>query len=500
VTHVEDPLAAIDVGTNAVRFKLARPRADGALETLHEERDPVRPGEGVFKTGSIPDEVADRLLATLRRYGAVCRRHRARVRAVATSAVREARNGNDIVRRARREAGLDLEVISGREEARLICLGVLEGTPSGTRSLVVDVGGGSTEVAVADGVVPAELYSLALGAVRLTELFRTAGEVTARKLELMREYASEVAERGIPQRIRPALRRGIGSSGTIRAVVSFAASPGTAHATLAQLAHAVDDLADMGAAQRRTRFDPKRAEIIVAGAVVLEAVARRLGLASIAATERGLRDGVLIDLSRRIRPNGRGQPLAEAVIGVGRWFRFDEPHARQVARAALMLFDTLARAHRLPAAARAHLEAAALLHDVGHALGYQRHHKHTQYIIENVDIPGLSDRERGIVARIARFHRRSPPDTAHAGMQGLSLSTAQVVRKLSTILRVADALDRSHHQPARKLSARLTPGACLVRIGAAGPVDLELWDAAHETALFRRVFGRRLVIQVERAR
>ncbi len=147
----EPVLAAIDVGTNAVRLELARLLANGSVELLHQERDPVRPGEGVFRTGVIPREVADRLLSTLRRYGALCRRYHAQVRAVATSAVREAKNRDEIVRRARDEAGLRLEVISGVEEARLITLGVLWGKPPSARSLCVDIGGGSTEVASALG-------------------------------------------------------------------------------------------------------------------------------------------------------------------------------------------------------------------------------------------------------------------------------------------------------------------------------------------------------------
>jgi exopolyphosphatase/guanosine-5'-triphosphate,3'-diphosphate pyrophosphatase len=153
LTH-ERVLAAIDLGTNAIRLEIARPLPDGSLETLHQERDPVRPGEGVFATGLIPKKVADRVMATLSRYAALCRRYKARVRAVATSAVREAKNSDEIVRRARREAGTELEVVSGREEARLICLGVLAGRPPRARSLLVDIGGGSTEVATAEGVHP----------------------------------------------------------------------------------------------------------------------------------------------------------------------------------------------------------------------------------------------------------------------------------------------------------------------------------------------------------
>ena len=165
-TTLQPVLAAIDVGTNAVRLELARPDADGALETLHQERDPIRPGEGVFTTGRMPEETADRLLSTLRRYAALCRRHKARVRAVATSAMRDARNSQEIVQRVREEAGLNLEVVSGKEEARLICLGVLHRKPEHVRSLVVDIDGGSTEVALATGERPDDLWSLSCATAR----------------------------------------------------------------------------------------------------------------------------------------------------------------------------------------------------------------------------------------------------------------------------------------------------------------------------------------------
>jgi exopolyphosphatase/guanosine-5'-triphosphate,3'-diphosphate pyrophosphatase len=213
----------------------------------------------------------------------------------------------------------------------------------------------------------------------------------------------------------------------------------------------------------------------------------------VTAVERGLRHGVLIDMLRRGGREPRdGSPVADAALVLGRRFYFDEGHATQVARLALVLFDALAAVHNLPMAVRAFLEAAALLHDVGNAVSYQKHHRHTQYLIQNADIPGLADRERDLVARIARYHRRSPPELSHAGMEGLTASEARVVRKLATLLRVADALDRSHSQPVGRLSVLPRGDEVLLRLQARAPVDLEVWDVAHEAALFRRALGRRL--------
>lgn len=486
-------LAAIDVGTNAVRLEIAIAFSDGSLETLHTERDPVRPGEGLFKTGVISKEVAGRLASTLRRYATLCKRHGARVRAVATSALREAKNREEVVRRVKREAGLSLEVVSGREEARLICLGVLAGKPEHQRSLCIDIGGGSTEVISALGELPKDLWSIDIGAVRLTELFNVKGEVPKRQLTLMRSFVREMIEESIPHGVEGLPGAALGSSGTIGAIVAFARAEGAGHATLLEVSRTVEELADMDLEKRRKRFDPRRADIVTAGAVILESVMKHLKTATVTPVDRGLREGVLVDLVRRQKQLG-DRSLGDAAIAVGRRFGFSEAHGRQVAKLALTLFDSLAVVHKLPASARPWLETAALLHDVGHAVNYQRHHKHSFYLISNVDLPGLADRERLLVATIARFHRRSKPDATHELMAGFTTTEQRIVRKCATLLRVADSLDRSHHQPVQGLSVASRGRAVWLKVKSRQAIDLELWDVEHEVQLFREVFGRTLIV------
>jgi exopolyphosphatase/guanosine-5'-triphosphate,3'-diphosphate pyrophosphatase len=488
-------LAAIDVGTNAVRLEIARPLPDGTLETLHQERDPVRPGEGVFSGGGgiIAKPVANRLMSTLRRYAALCHRHRARVRAVATAAVREARNRDEIVRRARDEAGLDLEVVSGREEARLIGIGVLEGRPPSARSLLIDIGGGSTEIATGLGEKPTSLYSVALGAVRLTEIFGSSGRVSEARLEVMRSYAAEALREALPRRL-PGPRVAIGSSGTINAIV--AAGTDSKRLTRRRLERMVAELAGMKLAQRRKRFEPRRAETIVAGAVILEACMRHLGLEAISAVSTGLRNGVLLDLARRspAAAAAAAEGRTRAVLALGRRFGFDERHALQVARLALALFDQLADLHRLPASTRGLLEAAALLHDVGHAISPQRHHKHSFYLVTNADVAGFSDQQRQIVALVARYHRRSTPEQGRPDLEELAPGQLRLVRRLVALLRVADALDRSHSQAVLAIRASVPNGQVRVVVRARTALDLELWDVAREAAFFRQALGRRLEV------
>ncbi len=485
--------AAIDVGTNAVRLQIGRVRADGSLEILHEERDPVQPGEHLFRKGVMRKPALDRLVTTLRRYAVLCRRHHAEVRAVATSALREARNRGAILKRIQGATGLDLEVISGTEEARLICLGVLQGAKAEVPALVIDIGGGSTEVATAVGERPRRLWSLQLGGLRLTEVFG-GPRSASKRVALMRRYAAQTAEKVLPRRLDPPPKMVLGSSGTIRAVTSFAAAPGSGRATRKEIRAAIDELAEMDGAELRRRFDARRADIVLAGAIVLEAVMARLGLRTITPTGRGLRDGLLAELARRHRPAG-DRAQSEAAVEVGRRFQFDEPHARQVSRIAQALLAGVGG--RVAASPRAHtyLELAALLHDIGHAVSYHRHHRHTEYLLQHVELAGLSERERLLVGRIARFHRRSAPDLDHEALEDLPAGEARLVRRLATILRVADSLDRSHRQPITRIRALARPGVLTLHIGVRGPLDLELWDVKREVALFRRVFGRRLVVK-----
>jgi exopolyphosphatase/guanosine-5'-triphosphate,3'-diphosphate pyrophosphatase len=331
--------------------------------------------------------------------------------------------------------------------------------------------------------------------MRLSELFELHGRVRPKQLDLVREYAMETIEQGLRVESMGDLHSALGSSGSIKAVVAFAARGGK-RARLDELSLAIEELAEMSLAERKRHMDPSRASVVVAGSAILEALMLYLKLDSVRAVDRGLREGVLIDLVRRQEGRMSGASLEAAALRIGRKLRFDESHARQVRRIALQLFDELRALHKLPASARQLLDAAALLHDVGKAVSDARHHKHSYYLLTHVNIAGLPDREREIVACIARYHDRSPPDIDHAGMRGLDLPERRLVRKLATLLRVADSLDCSHHQSVLRLHATCGHKAVTLRLKTRTHVDLELWDSAHEAPLFRRVFGRKLVVRV----
>ena len=314
----------------------------------------------------------------------------------------------------------------------------------------------------------------------------------------MRSYAAEAFREQLPGRSCPRLGTAFGSSGTINAIV--AAGTDSRRLTRRRLEKMVRTLADSTLAERRRRFEPKRAEIIVAGAVILEAAMRHLGLEAVVAVTPACATACCADLVRRTpaAAAAAAEGRTQAVLALGRRFGFDERHARQVSRLALQLFDQLATLHGLPASARGLLEAAALLHDVGHAVSPSRHHKHSFYLVQNADIAGFTERERLLVALVARYHRRTPPEHGRPDLEVLSAGELRQVRRLVALLRIADALDRGHHQPVGEL--RTSQAGRRVRVAARtrAPIDLELWDVAREAAFFRAAMGRRLEVVAAR--
>jgi exopolyphosphatase/guanosine-5'-triphosphate,3'-diphosphate pyrophosphatase len=372
--------------------------------------------------------------------------------------------------------------------------------PYASRTLLIDIGGGSTEMARAEGEEPTELWSVPLGSVRLTEMFDTDESLTRERLTAIRRYAQRAIQEAIPARPTGIPRHALGSSGTIRAVCAFAAQPGSAHATRDGLTRAVEELVALGPSGRRRRFDAQRAQVLVAGAVILESLAHHLRIDSVTAVDGGLKEGLLVDLVRRSHQRRSDPLLSEAALAAGRKFSFDEAHAVFVRDLALSLYDQLEPLHQLPPDARMILEAAAVLHDVGTVVSRSRHHKHSLYLMANMDLPGLSDHERGLASLVARFHRRSPPKRDHAALAELNDVEFRLVRKLAVLVRIADAADRSRQQPVAGVDVVIGPRHAHLRLKRAPKKQLDAADLLSEEALFAAAFGRRLLVDTDRAR
>ena len=494
-------LAVVDLGSNAARLQIAAVDARGHINVLAEDRAAVRLGEQVFKTGRLSAAAIARTALALDRFARLAQRAGAEeVRAVATSAVREASNRAALIRTVKNHAGISLEVISGAEEARLVCLGVLQGEPNSERSLILDIGGGSTEIISGRGEEPESSWSLQLGSVRLTEMF-VDSDPPSRKVVKLVDEAVQDALRQVDPLLIGKHKRIIGAAGTTGAVAQLArklsgSEPISSLPVSAEQVRRVVERLRTASARERKKLgvDDQRSDIIFAGAAITEGVMRRLRVDELQITSRGLRDGVMADLVRRVvRPRGahlhQESVVLDGLRAFGRRCGYREEHAEQVAQLSLSLFDQTRELHRLGEEERSLLHAAAMLHDVGAFVSYNRHHKHTYYLLYHADLPGFTDREREVIATIARYHRRGSPKDRHEEFQRLTPEERIVVRRLAALLRVADGLDRGHRRHVRSLKVSRRGAALQIDVVAEENSELEVWSARQKADLLEEICG-----------
>jgi len=503
--------AVADVGSNALRFQLASVDQPGWYRILEQDRQPVRLGHEVFQTGRLSATSTEAALEALHGFKNLAERYQVKAfRAVATSALREASDARAFVARVK-GVGVPLEVISEEEEARLISLGIMSGLrfdlPLG---LFVDIGGGSVEVAVANRAQTFCLFSLPLGAVRLTESFIQNDPPSDKEFKELRRF--------VEQRVKPMAKRveqekftmAFGSGGTISALADsdarLAGEPKAGSLSVlrrSRLKGLLNLLKSQPLSQRAAMIagDPKRADIIVAGGIALLALMNQLGLDYIFISSRGLRDGLMVDLLRHYHPDhetpwSQDGARPESFEQVGEKYHYDAPHAYQVSQLSLNLFYQLQELHRLPEKCAAILHAAAMLHDIGLFIAYRKHHKHSYYLIKSSGAVALSKADLDLVANIARYHRKAHPSPKHLPFNQLSPSQQEVVRKLSALLRIADGLDRRHESRVKEMTCTL-PRAKGVFIRVCSPTDLKVeLEAAQEKAkLMSEVFNVETIIQ-----
>jgi exopolyphosphatase/guanosine-5'-triphosphate,3'-diphosphate pyrophosphatase len=508
-------LGAIDIGTNSFHLVVARYVGDDGFEVLDREKETVRLGHGGRDMKEIDPAAMERGLACLTRFARIAESYGATVRAVATSATREAENGDLFIKRAADEAEISIEVISGVEEARLIHLGVLQAVPVfDRRVLVIDIGGGSTEMLLGQGTAALAARSFKLGAVRLTDRYFAGGRVRPKTVKTCRADIAAVISHFAPEIERHGFDISIVSSGTAETMarmIHAATGAEQLHTyncfefTADEVAAMVDVLCSHETADRRRAvpgLEAQRADIIVAGALILDTIARRFGVERLTFSENALREGVLLDtISRRRAATGATATLGHLRDVAGRSVRQlaarcdDDPvHSAHVAMLALRLFDDLAPLHGLDRSARDYLEAAALLANVGLVVSHSKHHLHSYYVIRNSELAGFTDAEIEIVALIARYHRKSRPKLSHEGYAALDKALQRAVRILAGILRIAIGLDRSYDQRVSDVSAAIDGRAVTVRVVAEGDIDLELHAANERRDLLSNELERSIVV------
>ncbi len=503
-------VAFLDVGTNSVRLLVVRINPNRSYTVISEQKEMVRLGETSFHDGLLTESAMERTIRVIKNFCDLSRTYGAtEFVAMATSATREASNRMELIDRLKEVTGLELGIISGLEEARLIYLGVSSGHHIGRKTaLFLDIGGGSTELVLGDQKEYTYLESLKVGAIRLTTMFvkKVEGPVPENTLGKMHKYVKSSMVRAKKEIMQNKVGLAFGSSGTVvnlgEVLVRYDGTSRSGIIRHAQLKKLISYLASLDLAGRRKvpGMNPERADIIVAGAIILETVMDELNLSEIAISPRSMRDGMLMDYLGGLQefPGFRELSVRErSVVQLGRACSVDEEHARRVATIALELFDSAAKKglHILGKKDRELLRHAAFLHDVGDFISFNDHHLHSHYIICHAELLGFSSREVLIMANVAKYHRKRAPKIGSADLRDLDELDRQVVLRLSTLLRMAESLDRSHSNLVQSVRfSKVTKGSVRLIVTACGDPQLEMWRLEEDRKAFKRTFGRDLLV------
>jgi len=506
----------LDIGTNSIRLLVVRISRNKSFVVLSAQKEVVRLGEGEFIEQILQSKAMERAVMVCKKFADMARQRQAEeIIAVATSATREAANQADFIQRLKDEANLDVRVISGLEEARLIYLGIASGLHMKDRqALFVDIGGGSTELIVGDHQQHHLLDSLKLGAIRLTTMFFLPDErdpISPSRYALIQNYVRNAIVRSV-QRIQPyKIDLLLGSSGTLLNLADI-----TIHHFYKrklerddqikheQIKEMVKILCARTLEERRKMegINPERADIIIAGTAIIDTIMEDLKLKTLQLSERSLRDGLLIDYLARTDLSFSLKQLTvreRSVLQLARTVNYDEPHARQVTRLSLQLYDTAYHLglHHLGRWERELLEYAALLHDIGAFLSYQNHQMHTHYLIRNAELLGFDQKEIMIMALAGLHHRKGLPNKKDTDFSALDKDAQEAVKVLGIMLRLSESLDRSHTGAVHRV--RLVPGeqrSIVLELISDQDCQLEIWGVENHIESFEKTFGRPLTIRL----
>lgn len=496
-------IAAIDIGTNSIRCIIAEASKEGKFKILDDEKATVRLGEKLAMTGVISKEASIRALEAIQRFQKlVSGLNVEAVEAVATSAIRSATNGKELVAILSKELGHEIKVISGEEEAELTAASALANFDMyGKRYALVDIGGGSVEIVTAYGNHVEEFYSLDLGAVVMTDRFLKSDPITEDELRKLQRHIRESLKRTFTGK-RMSADSFIGSGGTMTAIGCMAmqmrkdnyVSIHGSEVLRAEVVHLLAMLSHKDIKGRRTipGLNQDRADIIVAGVVLVDELMRFFDANRVLVNERGIREGLLIRAMKKLGlavGNGTPPTWKDSVKGFAVSCHVDEQHAAHVAGMALSIFDTMSLPFELKTSERKLLEAASLLHDSGYFISYGSHHKHSYHLIRHAELFGFTPRERELIAQIARYHRKSLPKRKHDAFQNLKEKDQVTVARLGGILRLADGLDRRRNGLVQDVSCLFGSTTLTIHLTATEDVSVEIFGANTKKDLFEKAFG-----------
>jgi exopolyphosphatase/guanosine-5'-triphosphate,3'-diphosphate pyrophosphatase len=506
-------IAAIDIGTNSLHMIVVRVRPDLSFEVIDREKEMVRLGAGGLDGRALTPEAMHAALQVLSKFRRLAESHQVdRTLAVATSAVREAENGGEFLAAVTDQTGIRARVITGTEEARLIHIAAVYGVGNASEAtVVIDIGGGSVEITRGVGATIEAGRSFKLGVIRLTERFVKSDPLAPRDERKLVKHIDVEAGEFLEEIAHAGFDRVIGTSGTILSLGGIATGlQGRATSGMLrnrrvpakQLRRVRKQLVELSL-DKRLRLpglEPRRADLSVAGAVLLDTLVRRLGAEEITLCDLSLREGLVLDFIARHRkeiaqadryPDIRRRSIVELAERCNYW----PEHAAQVARLAVAMFDQTRSVHGLTDREREWLEYAALLHDIGVHISYEGHHKHSYYLIKHGDLRGFEPDEVDTIALVARYHRRATPNSGHSAYAALPRERRRVVKQLAAILRLAESLDRSHAQSLSAVELHDRGDDALLQVRTSGDAELELWAAARHAAPFERLLGKPLRVE-----
>ena len=497
-------VSAIDIGSNSIRQTIADVSSTGVIRVVDEMKAAPRLGAGLHETGSLSQTAIRDALVVLARMATLANQQGARrTDVVATSAVREASNGETFLRQAQKETGLKVRLLTGDDEARLAFRSAQAHFDLATgRAVVMDIGGGSLELTLsADGLVE-RLISLPLGAIRMTEEY-LRGKAPKKELRKLRRHVRDELRRHLSARHWHAAQI-VCSGGTFTNLATmYLARSGmesakTVHGTViprVDLEHLVDLLNEMSDAERKSvpGLNEARSDIIVAGLAVAAEVVARIEAREIVVSSYGIREGILLETAR-VSPliADKGEARERSVVELAERSHYEQPHAKHVRKLALQLFDSIGERLGCSPADRQLLSDAALLHDIGYHINYDKHNKHSYHLIEHAELLGMTPADQIVVAHVARYHRGAEPKKKHRTYGKLDGAMRKRIKRLAAILRVADGFDRGHAGAVAEIKVRWMEHA--LRLTAvpdprATSLRLELWGASRKSRLLSEVAG-----------
>ncbi len=506
-------LCVIDIGTNSLHAIFAVLHPNGTFEVLGKEKEMVRLGDHTLISGRLSKEVMDNAARVLRRFVHLAK-HRSmdRVIAVATSAVREAQNGGVFLDRLRRETDLKVQVITGLEEARLIYLAVKNTMELGRdQALVVDIGGGTTEFVCANGQKCHWLDSVRLGANRLSQLMLLSNPPKKGEVKDLEKYVESLLKPILARLKKNKVKYVIGTSGTLNTLARMILdtsdeklfSPRSHKISLERIVSQYKKLAGMtSVARSKVRgLDKKREDMIVHGIAIVKVLMDKAGIPFFTACDKALREGVLYDFIEKNRKvlnieTEHASIRKRSVMALLDKFSILKSHCEHAAILADSLFVALKKLHKLGESDRELLTHAALLHDIGYQVSFNRHHKHSFYLVMNADLAGFSLTEIQIIAWVCQFHRRSTP-RKDKDFMALDKATQQQILKLAALLKIADALDHSHFGLVKSVKAKIARGKVDLTVCAADDVQWEVYEAGERQELFEKIFKRQLEFKIK---